>query len=207
MSDKKIVLIGYSGHGLVVAETAKTSAMNLQFYTEKEAMHINPFQLDYLGFEGDHTFSSWDEPFDYILGIGDNHIRAKVANLIRHKGKNLLSVIHSSAHISEHVSIGQGTFIAKQSVVNVLARIGDHCILNTGCIVEHECKIANGVHVAPGAILLGNVTVGEQTFIGANTVVKENITIGKHVIIGAGSVVLRDIPDHSKVAGNPARTI
>ena len=207
MLDNKIVLVGYSGHGLVVAESAKTSQMNLQCYTEKEAMAGNPFNLSYLGFESDASFLDWDQPYDFILGIGSNSIRKKVAKLILSNNKRLLNVIDSSAHISEEISIGEGNFIAKNATVNILTQIGDYCILNTGCIVEHECRISNGVHIAPGAVLLGNITVGEQSFIGANAVVKENITIGRHVIIGAGSVVVKDVPDNSTIVGNPGRAI
>lgn len=205
MSDNKVVIIGYSGHGLVVAEAAKTGGMNLQCYTENKKMPVNPFNLDYLGYEGDAVFSHWDEPYDYILGIGNNAIRKKVAQLVLSQNKRLLNVIDTTAHISEKTSIGQGNFIAKNVVVNIFAEIGDCCILNTGCIIEHECSIANGVHIAPGAVLLGNVTVGEQSFIGANAVIKENIKIGHNVIIGAGSVVLKDVPDDSKIVGNPGR--
>lgn len=207
MSDSKIILVGYSGHGLVVAETARTSNMNLQFYTEKEEMTINPFDLNYLGFEGDDSFSGWDKPYDFILGIGDNTIRKKVAQLILSKNKRLLNAIDTSANIAGNIRIGQGIFIAKNAVVNVLSEIGNYCILNTGCIVEHECRISDGVHIAPGAVLLGNVSVGEQSFVGSNAVVKENITIGRNVIIGAGSVVLNDVPDHSKIVGNPGRAV
>ncbi|WP_040281420.1 acetyltransferase [Psychroserpens damuponensis] len=207
MLDNKIVLVGYSGHGLVVADSAKASQMNLQFYTEQQKMEVNPFGLEYLGFESDATFSNWDKPYDYVLGIGSNTIRKKVAQLILSENKQLLNVIAPSSQISEEIIIGQGNFIAKNATVNIMAKIGDYCILNTGCIVEHECVISNGVHVAPGAVLLGNVTVGEQSFIGANAVIKENITIGRDVIIGAGAVVLSDVPDHSKIVGNPGRTI
>ena len=207
MLDNKIGLVGYSGHGLVVAESAMSSQMNLQFYTEMKEMTVNPFDLSYLGFESDDSFSHWEKSYDYILGIGSNAIRKKVAQLILSKNKRLLNVIDSSANISEEITIGQGNFVAKNATVNILAQIGDYCILNTGCIVEHECCISNGVHIAPGAVLLGNVSVGEQSFIGANAVVKENVTIGCNVTIGAGTVILNDIPDNSKIVGNPGRAI
>ena len=207
MSDNKIVLIGYSGHGLVVADSAIESQMNLQYYTEKNEMDVNPYALEYLGFENESSFTSWNQPFDYILGIGDNAIRAKVAQLIQSKHKSLVTVIDSSATVSKHAHIGKGTYVGKRSIVNTMAHIGDYCILNSGSIIEHDCHISNGVHIAPGATLLGNVTVGEQSFVGAKAVIKENVTIGKNVIIGAGAVVLKDVPDHSKVAGNPAKAI
>ena len=188
MSERKIVLIGYSGHGLVVAETAKDMHMNLCFYAEKQAVTQNPYLLDYIGFEGDDTFSSWDESYDFILGIGSNAIRENVAKLILSKNKRLVNVVSGFANISEYSTIGQGNFIAKNVVINIFAKIGDYCILNTGCIVEHDCDIANGVHVAPGAVLLGGVKIGEHSFIGANSVIKEKVTIGQNVVIGAGSV-------------------
>lgn len=207
MSERKIVLIGYSGHGMVVAETAKDTHMNLCCYTEKQPMMQNPYHLDYLGFEGDDTFSSWDESYDFILGIGSNAIRENVAKLILSKNKRLVNVVSGFANISEYSTIGQGNFIAKNVVINIFAKIGDYCILNTGCIVEHDCDIANGVHVAPGAVLLGGVKIGEHSFIGANSVIKEKVTIGQNVVIGAGSVVINDVADHSKIVGNPGRAI
>lgn len=204
MSDNEIILIGYSGHGLVVAETAKTSHLNLQYYTEKEEMTTNPFNLTYLGYEGDSTFNDWEKTYDFILGIGDSTIRKKLAKLLISKNKKLLNVIDASSLISEHIQIGQGNFIGKNVVVNVQSDIGDYCILNTGCIVEHDCSINDGVHIAPGAVLCGNVVVGENTFIGANSTIKQGVKIGDNVIIGAGSVVLRDVPNNETFYGNPA---
>ena len=206
MSDKKIILVGYSGHGFVVADAAIESGMALRFYTETKAVVHNPFDLDYLGFESDVSFKIWNEDYDYILGIGNNVIREKVAHLILSKNKRIQNVIHPSASIAQKITLGQGNFIARNVAVNPLAVIGDFCILNTGCIVEHECTIGNAVHIGPGAVLAGNVCVGEHTFIGANAVVKQGVTIGKGVIVGAGSVVLKDVAEGKIVVGNPAKT-
>ena len=54
---------------------------------------------------------------------------------------------------------------------------------------------------------IGNVTVGNNVFIGANSVVLLGVNIGDNVIIGAGSVVTRDIPSNSVAVGNPAKVI
>lgn len=206
MSDKKIILVGYSGHGFVVADAAIEAGMDLRYYAEKKAVAHNPFGLVYLGFESDESFQGWNEDCDCILGIGDNVIREKVAQLILSKNKRIRNVIHPSASISQKATLGQGIFIARNVAINPLAVIGDFCILNTGCIVEHECIIGNAVHIAPGAVLAGNVSVGERTFIGANAVIKQGVTIGKEVLIGAGSVVLWDVADGEIMVGNPAKT-
>jgi acetyltransferase EpsM len=42
--------------------------------------------------------------------------------------------------------------------------VGKNVIINTSCIIEHECFLGDTVHIAPGAVLAGNVTIGERTF-------------------------------------------
>jgi sugar O-acyltransferase (sialic acid O-acetyltransferase NeuD family) len=205
--NKEVVLVGFSGHGLVVADAAIASNMNLRYYTDKKQITKNPFDLAYLGFEDDLDFSFWDKEYDYILGIGDNVIRRKTADLLISKGVDLLNVIHPSASISAKVQFGIGNFISRNVSVNALVEIGDICILNTGCILEHECIIGNGVHIAPGAVLAGNVEIGDNTFVGANSVIKQGVRIGVNVIIGAGSVILKDIADNRKIVGNPGKEI
>jgi len=50
-------------------------------------------------------------------------------------------------------------------------------------------------------------TIGNNVTVGANVVIIGDIRIGDNVIIGAGSVVVKNIPDNSIVAGNPAQVI
>ncbi len=207
MLNKEVVLVGFSGHGFVVAEAAIASNMNLRYYTDKKQISKNPFDLAYLGFEDDLDFAFWDKEYDYILGIGDNLLRRKTADLLITKKVDLPNVIHPSASISSKVQFGIGNFISRNVSINTLVKIGDLCILNTGCIIEHECIIGNGVHVAPGAVLAGNVEIGDNTFVGANSVIKQGVKIGANVIIGAGSVILKDIADNKKIVGNPGKEI
>lgn len=207
MLDKEVVLVGYSGHGIVVVEAAKLAHINIQAYTEIKKTASNPFELEYLGFEMDPAFKAWTTDKQYILGIGDNRIREKAGNFIISKNKIVLNVIHPSSSLSEEVVMGVGNFIARNVAINPFVTLGDFCIINTGAIVEHECKIGNAVHIAPGAVLAGSVSVGDRTFIGANAVIKQGVRIGENVVVGAGSVVIVDIADNQKVVGNPSRII
>jgi sugar O-acyltransferase (sialic acid O-acetyltransferase NeuD family) len=205
--NKKVILIGYSGHGLVVADSAFDNNLNVIGYTEKSIVRANPYKLEYLGNESSPHFKGWDLEVDFILGIGDNLLREKIYNLILKKGKKVISLINSTATISSFVTIGEGVFINRNVTINALANVGNNVILNTGCIIEHECVIQENVHIAPGAVLAGNVKVGSGSFIGANAVVKQGVVIGKNVIVGAGTVVLNDIPNGKKIVGNPNRYI
>ena len=92
-------------------------------------------------------------------------------------------------------------------MVNLFSKIGDFSILNTGCIIEHDCIIGRGVHIGPSSNITGGVEIGQRTFVGANSVIKQVLKIGDDVIIGAGSVVLNDEKTGSVIAGNPAKFI
>ena len=58
-----------------------------------------------------------------------------------------------------------------------------------------------------GAGKNGIPTLGDNVSLGANVVIVGSVKIGNNVIIGAGSVVVKDIPDNSVAAGNPAKVI
>ncbi len=207
MLDNKTVIIGYSGHAFVVAESYIANGGNISFYTDLKEAPNNPFDLAYLGFESAPNFKGWDLSLNYILGIGDNNLREKVARLILSKSNILENVIDPHAIISKSANIGNGVFVSKGVLINAFSTIGNFTILNTGCIIEHECEIGTAAHIAPGAVLAGNVKVGDRSFIGANAVIKQGVVIGEDVIIGAGSVILKSIENNSKIAGNPGRLI
>ncbi len=207
MSDNKNVLIGYSGHAYVVAESYMSKGNSIEYYTNLIKVDNNPFNLAYLGCETDSNFQGWDMNLAYILGIGDNNLRYKIAKLLLSKSKIIESVIDLNSIISERSNIGVGVFASKGVLVNAFCQIGDFTILNTGCIIEHECEISKAVHIAPGAVLAGNVKIGERSFIGANSVIKQGVEIGDDVIIGAGSVIINNVSSNSKIVGNPGRII
>jgi sugar O-acyltransferase (sialic acid O-acetyltransferase NeuD family) len=203
----KAILIGYSGHGFVVADTAIDNQLNLIGYVDITEVQKNPFQLDYLGSEKEHSFFDKNKDVNFLIGIGDNNIREEIYKLIIQNNREALTLISQSVIISKTANIGNGTFINKNVSINAFAKIGNNVILNTGCIIEHDCVIGDSSHIAPGAVLAGNVTIGERSFIGANSVIKQGLVIGKDVIIGAGSVVINNIPNGRKIAGNPSRFI
>lgn len=203
---EKITIVGYSGHAYVVLDTCLKNNVSVQFYNDLSEKETNPFNLHYIGDESSAVFN-WESADSYLLGIGDNHIRERIATRIRAKGKKIKTIIHPSSIIANHVTIGIGNYIGPNTVINAIASIGNYCIINTSAIIEHECQLADAVHIGPGAVLAGQVTIGRRTFVGANAVIKQGIHIGESVIIGAGSVVLNHIPDGEVWIGNPAKKL
>ena len=207
MLENKTAIIGYGGHAYAVAESHLSNGNSLNYYTNIIQVEKNPFSLAYLGCETDPNFEGWDMNLAFILGIGDNNLRYKIAQLLLSKHQIIEAVIDPNSIISERANIGVGVFASKGVLVNAFSQIGDFTILNTGCIIEHECEISTAVHIAPGAVLAGNVKIGKRSFIGANSVIKQGVEIGNDVIIGAGSVILNNVESNSKSVGNPGRLI
>ena len=59
--------------------------------------------------------------------------------------------------------------------------------------LDYNCKIGKDVHIAPGAVLCGNVRVSDGAFIGASSCIIPDIKIGKSAIVGAGTTVRKNI--------------
>lgn len=204
----KVVIIGYSGHAYVVCDIFQMNNTEIVGYCDISEKSYNPFGLKYIGKEEVCASNPLFIAFPFFTAIGDNQLRERIANSMTKLSANLkINAIHASAVISSSVKIGFGILIAGNVTVNPLAHLQDGAICNTGCIIEHECEIGAYAHIAPGAVLAGNVKIGDRTFIGANSVIKQGIHIGKDVTVGAGSVVIRDIPDGMTVVGNPGRII
>jgi sugar O-acyltransferase (sialic acid O-acetyltransferase NeuD family) len=202
MSQKKIIIVGYSGHAFVVCDILIRNEVLIKGYCDKMNRETNPYNLKYLGSENEYLFT--DE--NVLVAIGDNKIRKSIFENLVNK-VNFGNAYHPSAAIGFGVQIGTMTTLGALTIINPLTKIGKGVIINSCAIVEHECIIGDFVHIAPGAVIAGGVLVGDNTFIGARAVIKQGIKICEDVIIGAGTVVLKDITEPGTYVGIPALKI
>lgn len=202
-----MILIGYSGHAFVVYGIITAAGKKVTGYCDNEEKQYNPFALPYYGKENTVDAAAAFAAHGFFIAIGDNGIREKIYHSLAAQQLYPGNVIHPTAIIDASVTLAtQGVMVAAHATINPLATIGTGAICNTGCIIEHECVVGNFAHIAPGAVLCGNVKVGHNSFVGANAVIKQGITIGNNVMIGAGAVVLKNVPDNVTVMGVPAQT-
>jgi sugar O-acyltransferase (sialic acid O-acetyltransferase NeuD family) len=196
----KMLLYGASGHAKVICSCLESQSITIEdiFDDNEDLKYLNNYPVI-----GKYN-ATLHLSIPLIISIGNNQIRKKVSNFIKHSFGILR---HKSCIIDCNVEIGEGSVFIHGSIVQRDTTIGKHCIINTAATIDHDCVLEDFVHISPNATLCGNVYVGEGTQVGANSVIKQGVKIGKWVTIGAGSVVLNNVADFSVVVGNPGRII
>lgn len=155
-----------------------------------------------------------------------------LAPLYQHRGKH--SVIHHSVRMDtppyRQFSLGDYSVIESFACINNAVGdviIGDHTRIGLHNTIIGPVTIGNHVNLAQGitvtalnhnfddtekcideqGVTTTPVTIGDDVWIGANAVILPGVHIGKHCVVAAGAVVTKDVPDHSLVAGVPAKII
>lgn len=204
---KKVFIFGYSGHAYVVIEALLDAGYSIAGYFDYQEASKNPYHLSFLGFEGNVDVKSIVQDHLVFPAVGENSIREKLVQLFDTLELQQFVAVDPCAQISKTAQIGTSSYIGKNVAINAHAVIGRAAIINTQATVEHECIVEDFVHIAPNAVLCGNVHVGKRSFVGANTVVRQNTSITSDVIVGAGSVVVKSIDEKGIWVGNPAKII
>lgn len=109
---------------------------------------------------------------------------------------------HYGFDISYRTKIGKGLYIGHFGgiVIHGDAELGENCTLSQGMTIgilnrgknAGIPKIGNRVFIGPSAVILGNITIGDDVLVGANAVV--------HFDVPAGSVVAA--PSAQIISGN-----
>ena len=196
---RRLVIIGASGHGRVIADIAKKNGYSeIVFLDDDESVHeCGGYPV--LGRSSEvGTIEA-----DVIVGIGNAGVRKRIQESI--SNEKLTTLIHPDAVIAEDVMVGKGTVIMAGAVVNPGARIGKGCIINTCSSVDHDCNVGDYVHIAVGSHLCGTVTVGNSTWVGAGAIVSNNLKICENCVIRAGAVVVENIIKSGNYQGVPAK--
>lgn len=101
--------------------------------------------------------------------------------------------------IPPSTEIGSGFYIGHFGGIVVSAR----------AVIGRNCNISQGVTIgrANRGRNKGYPVLGDNVYIGPGAVVAGNVRVGNNVAIGANCVVTRDVPDNAVVVGIPGRVI
>ncbi len=130
-----------------------------------------------------------------VGGIGNIAVRIKIFHLLAEAGFVCPALAHPASYIEPSAVIEAGVQVFPHAYVGSEARIGYGTILNTGSIISHDCQIGCYTNISPGAILAGEVVVGEGVLIGMGVTVNLGVRIGAGARLGNGATVKRDVPD------------
>ncbi len=155
-----------------------------------------------------------------------------LAPLYQHRGRG--SKIYCSVRMDtppyRHFSLGEQSVVESYSCINNAVGdvvIGDHTRIGIHNTIIGPVTIGSHVNLAQGITVTAlnhnftdtakrideqgvstqPVVIGDDVWIGANAVVLPGVSIGSHCVVAAGAVVTKDVPDHSLVAGVPAKII
>lgn len=203
---EKLIIIGASGHGKVVADIAiKMNKWQIIAFLDDDDSIDTSMGLKVIGKTADAT--AYKDQADFFVAIGKNETREMIQEKLENEGLSVATLIHPGVILGTDVVIGIGTTVMAGVVINSSSKIGKGCIINTSCSLDHDNVIENYVHISPGCNLAGTVKVGRGSWIGIGSVVSNNVNISSGCNIGAGTVVIRDITVPGTYVGVPARTV
>lgn len=104
----------------------------------------------------------------------------------------------NNCHVHYATEIGEGTILAYGGVGVIIHK---DAVIGKNCVIESNVTIG-GRNNEPRVPIIGN-----NVFIGTGARILGDIHIGDNSIIGANSVVLYDVPANCSVAGVPAKIL
>lgn len=171
---------------------------------------FDPKQLDdclkakRLGDDSDwHEMFSQNQNLRVALAVDIPETRRK---LWSHYGpQNIETLISKHAIVSASAKLGAGILVQHGCKVMATASVGDGCKINVNATIHHGCSVGNFCTIAPGAQLLGNVSVEEEVYIGSGAIILPRRKVGRGAVVGAGAVVSNDVAAGVTVVGIPAK--
>lgn len=107
--------------------------------------------------------------------------------------------IGKNCTIREYVTIQRGT---KKGGMKTI--VEENCLLMVGCHVAHDCIVEKNVIMANYVSLAGHVHVGKHAVIGGHSAIQQFCRIGSHAMVGGMSGVDKDVIPYGLVKGERA---
>jgi acetyltransferase-like isoleucine patch superfamily enzyme len=142
----------------------------------------------------------------------DKDLRRRIITELYSQNLDSLTYIHSTVtkyfsdeNTADHV--GSGTFIAPYSCLLSGSKIGQHCIIETYCLLAHHSSIDDRTHLHAGVMIAGKTSIGKNCEFNFKSSVLNGLSICDNIELGAMSCITKNIDLPGKYVGTPARRV
>jgi sugar O-acyltransferase (sialic acid O-acetyltransferase NeuD family) len=190
----KLALFGYGGHA---HEVACQIEQEVTFFVDDKYANDVAKPISEFNPEG----------YMMIVAVADSKDRADIVARLPKETK-YFTFIHPSVHImDDNIEVGEGSFIGANSILTTNIKLGKHALLNRGNHIGHDCIIGDYFSMMPNAVVGGNVTIGDNAYLGSCSNIREKINITSDVLIGMNAAVVKNITESGTYVGVPAKKI
>ena len=143
-----------------------------------------------------------------IIAIGDPQVKKNILKRLDNSNIKHVSLIHPNVILGDSSkSIGVGCIITAGNIITVNTQIGNFVTLNLCCTVGHDTIIDDYCSFMPGVNISGEVNVANCVYVGTGAKIINNISIGENTTVGAGAVVSKSLPSNCVAVGVPSKII
>jgi sugar O-acyltransferase (sialic acid O-acetyltransferase NeuD family) len=190
----KLALFGYGGHA---REAACQIEQEVTFFVDDK--YANDVAKPISEFN--------PEEYMIIVAVADSKDRADIVAKLPKETK-YFTFIHPSVHImDDNIQVGVGSFIGANSILTTNIKLGNHALLNRGNHIGHDSVAGDFFSMMPNAVVGGNVSLGDNVYLGSCSNIREKINITSDVLIGMNAAVVKDITESGTYVGVPAKKI
>lgn len=117
--------------------------------------------------------------------------------------------IYDSSVVLGKVNVGANCWIGPFSLLDGSGglELGDFCTVAAGVQIYTHDNVKETLSSGKFPIERTPVQIGSNVYIAPNAVIVKGIKIGNFTVIGANSLVNKDIPSHSIAIGQPAKVV
>lgn len=190
----KLAIFGFGGHA---REVAVQIGKPVDFYVDDEFVteYTNPIS----------TFNP--QTHAIMIAVADPLERKKIVEKLPITTKYFTYIHPTCLIFGNDVVIEEGSFVGANSILTTNIKIGKHAILNRGNQIGHDSIIGDYFSAMPGAVVSGNVTIGDRCYLGTNSTIIEKKSLFHDITIGANGVVIENLNEPGVYVGVPVKKV